>query len=78
MKDNTWKTIIKTWDKGKDLDLQKRYYVFTYNEYYPGGGLGDVEATFEDVEEAIKFAENANDDYVDVFDKQLEAFIQIK
>jgi hypothetical protein len=79
MKDNIWwETIKKTWDKEKNVDLQERYYVFIYNQYYPGGGLEDVKATFEDVEEAIKFAENADDDYVDVFDKQLGAFIEIK
>jgi hypothetical protein len=79
MKDYNWWTTIKAiWDKEKNIDLQKRYYVFTYNQYYPGGGLEDVEATFDDVEEAIKFAENADDDYVDVFDKQLGAFIEIK
>jgi hypothetical protein len=78
MKDYTWKTIVKTWDKEKNIDLQKRYYVFTYNQYYPVGGLEDVKATFEDVEEAIKFAEKSDEYYVDVFDKQLGAFIQIK
>jgi hypothetical protein len=78
MKNYTWETIIKTWDKGKDVDLQKRYYVFGYNSYDEAGGILDVTDTFDDVEEAIKFAEDKDDDYVDVFDKQLGAFIQIK
>lgn len=32
----------------------KRYLIFTFSDYYPSGGLSDVAASFDTIEEAKK------------------------
>lgn len=36
----------------------KRFAVFAYCDYYPGGGIYDIEASFDTEVEAIEFATN--------------------
>ena len=35
--------------------MDKRYLVFGFDEYYPCGGLGDLEGSFDTIEDAIAF-----------------------
>jgi hypothetical protein len=37
------------------IDLKKRYYVFGFDDYYPSGGLRDVQATFDKIKDALDF-----------------------
>ena len=37
------------------IDLTKRYYLFSISEYYPAGGLSDVEETFDNLDEALTY-----------------------
>lgn len=43
------------------VDLKQRYWVFDISEYYPSGGLLDVERTFDDREAAKAFATEDTD-----------------
>jgi hypothetical protein len=41
----------------------KRYWLFTYGRYYPGGGMNDFAGQFDTVEEALaKLKERCADD----------------
>lgn len=55
-------------------DLTKRYFVFTFGEYYPSGGLNDIEATFDNLNEAKKSCTDGSifisSDYCYIWDKQ--------
>lgn len=35
-------------------DLKKRYWFITYDNYYPSGGLEDVDSTYDTIEEFEK------------------------
>jgi hypothetical protein len=35
------------------VDYTKRYWLFAYNDYYPSGGLDDLESTHDTLREAI-------------------------
>jgi hypothetical protein len=35
-------------------DLKKQFYLISFSEYYPSGGLGDVRATFDKLDDAVK------------------------
>lgn len=37
----------------------KRYLVFTYDTYYPAGGMNDLKETTDDLEEAKSLVDNA-------------------
>jgi hypothetical protein len=62
-------------DKRKDYEIQyRRFIVFAYYHYYPGGGLEDAEATFDTEEEARAFVKSRRDhrgEDVTLFDCQL-------
>lgn len=47
----------------------KQFLVFSYSEYYPSGGLGDVTGDFDTAEEAIAFAKTVGGDYRHVWDR---------
>lgn len=36
-------------------EKHKRYLVFSYNDYYPSGGLSDMRQSFDSIPEAIDF-----------------------
>lgn len=36
----------------------KRFLAFSFDHYYPGGGLGDIAGTFDTLEEAVEFLGN--------------------
>lgn len=35
-------------------DFKRQFYLITYSEYYPGGGLFDVVRTYDKLDDAIK------------------------
>ncbi len=47
----------------------KRFMAFQYNTYYPDGGLGDCEASFDTFEEAVEFLKKRYHDFRFVFDR---------
>ncbi len=54
-------------------DLTKRYLLFSFPDYYPGGGLSDVIGacdTIEEIHEYIKYYKNLSSDNVYIWDKE--------
>jgi len=47
----------------------KRYMVFIWDQYYPSGGLNQVHASFDDLNEAIEYAAKTEYDYSTIFDR---------
>jgi hypothetical protein len=52
----------------------KKYWVFSYPECYPAGGMNDFDESFDTQEEAVAFAEKKHTDQptlnIDVTDSQ--------
>ncbi len=58
----------------------KRYHVFAYSEYYPGGGWTDHQGSFNDRDEAIAHADTLLKKWtggVEVIDLETEEDIYI-
>lgn len=51
------------------MEKDKRYLLFEYYQYYPGGGIGDMTNSFETIEEAVEAAKNSKYDYQDIYDR---------
>ncbi|OZA30484.1 MAG: hypothetical protein B7X93_03055 [Hydrogenophilales bacterium 17-61-9] len=51
-------------DEGK----YKRFMLFTYNQFYPDGGVSDCDVSFDTLEEAIAAAENETADFKEILD----------
>lgn len=47
----------------------KRYLVFRYELYYPGGGLGDMCCSFEKIEKAIDYIDNSDYECHELYDR---------
>lgn len=58
-------------DNAINNDAYKRYMVFVYADYYPCGGLDDVNASFDDKNAALNYASENYSDSVYVFDRVL-------
>jgi hypothetical protein len=56
--------------------MQKRYYVFAYDTYYPAGGLSDLIDTFDTLEEAKLRAEQDRADWREIFDMETRQQIE--
>lgn len=41
---------------GSNSDLTKRYWLFSFDNYYPSGGMNDFNDSFETMEEAMALA----------------------
>lgn len=50
------------------IDFQKRYYYFALSEYYPAGGLSDVVATFDNLNDALNYYSDIGD-YFCIWDR---------
>lgn len=50
--------------------MKKRFWVFSYCEYYPGGGKGDFKADFDTLEEAYAYHQQYHSDYMEILDMQ--------
>ena len=51
----------------------KKYFIFAYYAYYPGGGMSDFAGAHDTIEEAISDAEKiagGDWDYVEVWDME--------
>lgn len=48
--------------------MAKRYQVFAYDQYYPGGGMSDWRAEYDTLEEAQ--AHEVDYDYIEVADSE--------
>jgi hypothetical protein len=46
----------------------KRYLLFQYEQYYPGGGWGDLTGSFDTIEEAATKALKKRRDYNEIID----------
>ena len=46
----------------------KRFMVFAYDQFYPGGGTTDCNDSFDTLAEAIAAAENMRDDFKEILD----------
>lgn len=58
----------------------KRYHVFAYAAYYPGGGWTDHEGSFHDKNEAVVFADSLRSTWtggVEVIDLETEEDIYV-
>lgn len=42
----------------EQIEGMKKYILFAYNAYYPSGGLDDIEAEFDSLDQAVVFAKN--------------------
>jgi hypothetical protein len=66
----------------KSKAMYKRFLVFSYDDYYPNGGLSDVIKSFDDADEAVEYAKSdergCRGDYIEVFDCDLREFIYQK
>lgn len=49
--------MVYTTDFGKKLEYMKRYLLFSYDQYYPEGGMNDFRESYATLDEAI-FAQN--------------------
>lgn len=47
----------------------KKFILFQYYDYYPGGGLSDITDSFDSLEEAKGFAEKKPQDTNEVVDR---------
>jgi hypothetical protein len=55
----------------------KRFFVFAYPAYYPGGGWCDFKKSFDDEQEAIAYADKIASDNIEVIDLETEEDIYI-
>lgn len=54
----------------------KRYLLFCYSKYYPGGGQDDVEDSFDTLEECYERIKHRDADYSDILDLQNRVWIK--
>jgi len=47
----------------------RKFIVFIYEQYYPGGGLSDMKGDFATFEEAKAFCEKNRSDYMEILDR---------
>ena len=60
--------------------IYKRFVVFEFADYYPTGGMGDCEESFDTLEEAEEYMKEVLDDGIvdnlDLFDMSVGKFVQ--
>lgn len=49
--------------------MDKRYLLFGYVDYYPSGGLNDLIASYDTIEEAVKVAKEEQQEYYEIYDR---------
>jgi len=47
----------------------KKYIVFQFHQFYPGGGIGDITGSFDEIDEAKKFINSDPHDYNEIVDR---------
>lgn len=58
-----------------EIDLNKNFWVFGINNYYPRGGLNDIYGTFDTLENAKKFVKNIHFDWIEIFDVNKRTYL---
>ena len=53
----------------------KRYLVFGVDYYYPGGGWSDYKKAFDDLQKAISFGYDLEEDSFEVIDTETEHYV---
>lgn len=61
-----------------DIVEYKRFLVFSFENYYPCGGVDDIKDTSDNLEEAISIANEDDGEYVYVFDCDLRKIVYDK
>jgi len=56
-------------DKREDETGYKKFVVFCYSQYYPGGGLSDIKDSFDTLEEARTFCLKKREDFMEILDR---------
>lgn len=46
----------------------KRFMLFTYDTYYPAGGMNDFRGSFDDLEEALRHCAGLSQTFFHIFD----------
>jgi hypothetical protein len=62
------------------MDSTKRFLVFTYDHYYPGGGMNDFRGSFDTLEEAKEYIVRDNhlkDGWGNIFDCETRQIIEL-
>lgn len=47
----------------------KKYILFQYDQYYPCGGLEDIQGSYDTLDEATKLAKEIESDFNEVVDR---------
>jgi hypothetical protein len=56
----------------------KRYLLFTYEDYYPGGGWSDFRGSFDTPEDAMEAAVTTDDTYAELIDRETLQEVEFK
>lgn len=56
-------------DYHKQEENDKRFLVFACDQYYPNGGMADMVASFDTLEEALDCVRNDGHDWQDIYDR---------
>lgn len=51
----------------------KRFLLFAYDAYYPGGGWADFKGDFDSLEDAEAAAKTCTEDYRDIIDSETKS-----
>ena len=49
--------------------MENQFLVFTYDCYYPAGGMGDLKESFDTLLEVEEYLKNSSYDSFDVYDR---------
>lgn len=53
-----------------ETKINNRFWVFTYDTYYPGGGMCDFVDSFPNFNDALEFARSEKPDHFEILDLQ--------
>ena len=62
------------------MDLKKRYWLFIYSDYYPGGGISDLKTSYDNLIDCFKIIhkEVGGYDQAQILDIETGYFLEIK
>lgn len=59
-------------------EAMKRFVVFAYDTYYPGGGMSDLFGSFDTIEEASEAGRSCDFDHFEVVDRDTWEEIEVR
>lgn len=70
--------LIKTADN--IIDFQDRYYVYCYDNYYPKGGMHDLQGTYNDIQACAYNLKVLSSEYdnIEIFDTEIKIWIKLE